>query len=623
MSEQACHLPGVTYSTEKYALEVTVFDDGQGNVAASYKLYKADDATKTQVQLVFENTYRANGTSAYISGTKELIGRELKTEEFAFGVYLTDATFAITGEPAITVYNGTQAVASVAGGDIQTTDMAADRFALVLTGLNRTGNYYMVIRELDQGKGGITYDPATYQITISVEDVGGQLEAKVTGIMKDHHAASAVSFSNRYTAAEVSVPVSALKTMNDNSLLQPGGYQFGIYPAVQEGENYVKNGEPIATAENGENGQIAFRDGVFKNVGTYYFIIAEIIPEEKDDNILYDTSEYLLKVEVTDDGLGQLEAATTVTKNGNAAAAISFLNIHTPDPIRHSLVAQKSYNKELLGGEFKFQLVSADGKTQVDQTKTNAAGGEIAFDPITFESAGIYSFTVKEIDTILGFIQYSVAEYQVFVTVENQSGVLQVTKVLCLNTKGTNESDLNFVNTYVLAGEGQVVLEGTKVLTGDRTKVKNEEFEFGLYDSEGNLLQSVKNDEEGSFRFEALEFDETHTTIDGSKEYTYTVKEIAGTTKGMTYDTTVYTVVVTVEDNDEGGVTVAYTVNGESGTQIVFTNEYDDPTPPVDPSLPSTGDEAPLLLWIGLLLTSAAALFLMVLLGKKRRHSVR
>ena len=86
---------------------------------------------------------------------------------------------------------------------------------------------------------------------------------------------------------------------------------------------------------------------------------------------------------------------------------------------------------------------------------------------------------------------------------------------------------IEFVNTYEMEGEGEVILRGTKTLSGDRTTVKDKEFQFGLYDANGDLVESVKNDVSGNFQFATLKFDETDVPVDGQKQITYTVKEIA------------------------------------------------------------------------------------------------
>jgi pilin isopeptide linkage protein len=129
------------------------------------------------------------------------------------------------------------------------------------------------------------------------------------------------------------------------------------------------------------------------------------------------------------------------------------------------------------------------------------------------------------------------------------------------------------VNDYVMVdADNELTLKGTKTLTG-RELVAGE-FSFGLYDESGKLLETVTNDAAGNFAFTKLTY---KVAENENTTYTYTVKEIAGTNPSVTYDKTVYTVVVNVKDNNKGGAELTYTVNGTDKGAIAFTNVYTKP----------------------------------------------
>ena len=65
-----------------------------------------------------------------------------------------------------------------------------------------------------------------------------------------------------------------------------------------------------------------------------------------------------------------------------------------------------------------------------------------------------------------------------------------------LATEVTYPNGIEFVNTY--EAKGDITFKGTKELTG--RALKEGEFTFELYDGEGNLIESVKNDADGNFR---------------------------------------------------------------------------------------------------------------------------
>ena len=300
----------------------------------------------------------------------------------------------------------------------------------------------------------------------------------------------------------------------------------------------------------------------------YTYTVKEIAGDNA--RYTYDETVYTVTVTVKDDDQGGVDASYTVTSGGKTVDLV-FENVYTdPTPVTYAPTAKKTYNKEMVGGEFEFTL---EGEGYAKQTKTNAADGTVTFDALSFPEAGTYTFTVKEVGKALGFISYSKAEHEIVVEVIDTKGVLSIgTVTINGDTKGT----IDFVNTYIMDGEGQVTLTGTKTLTGDRTAVTAGEFTFGLYDSEGKLIESVKNDAAGKFAFSTLTYDETDVAIDGESVYTYTVKEIPGAADvGITYDSTVYTVTVTVRDNDEGGVDVTHSItNGTEAAQIAFRNTY-------------------------------------------------
>lgn len=99
---------------------------------------------------------------------------------------------------------------------------------------------------------------------------------------------------------------------------------------------------------------------------------------------------------------------------------------------------------------------------------------------------------------------------------------------------------------------------------------------FVLKDASGSAIQTIFVDGKPSAEFDALTFDHTGT-------YTYTVEEVNGLVDGMHYDPTVYTVDITVTENDaEHRLDAAVTwrdnaYDAEKG--LTFTNTYVEPDP--------------------------------------------
>ena len=89
------------------------------------------------------------------------------------------------------------------------------------------------------------------------------------------------------------------------------------------------------------------------------------------------------------------------------------------------------------------------------------------------------------------------------------------------------------------AKSDEVALEVTKKLEGKT--LEKDAFSFQLLDDQGNVLQTVKNDENGKVKFEAIKYKEAGT-------FKYTIKEVNDNKPGYTYDANVLKATVTVED---------------------------------------------------------------------------
>ena len=89
------------------------------------------------------------------------------------------------------------------------------------------------------------------------------------------------------------------------------------------------------------------------------------------------------------------------------------------------------------------------------------------------------------------------------------------------------------------AKSDEVALEVTKKLNGKT--LEKDAFSFQLLDDQGNVLQTVKNDENGKVKFEAIKYKEAGT-------FNYTIKEVNDNKPGYTYDANVLKATVTVKD---------------------------------------------------------------------------
>ena len=148
-------LGGVDYDTSTLTAKAEVSSDGAGNMDIEWTVFDANGNEVTEK--TFNNTYTAKDTSVVLGGTKVLDGRVLAEGEFQFK--LTDAD----------------------GNEIQTvSNDAKGGFTFDKITYSEAGEYNYVITEVapedtdaeTEGvqNNGVTYDTATYNVKVVVED---------------------------------------------------------------------------------------------------------------------------------------------------------------------------------------------------------------------------------------------------------------------------------------------------------------------------------------------------------------------------------------------------------------------------------------------------------------------
>ena len=275
----------ITYSDAVLDVTVSATDDGSGQLTAT--------ANKTAADLTFTNTYTPTATTATITGTKALTGRDLAEGEFSFD--LKDAD----GNVVQTVQNG-----------------ADGTFGFAPLQLDKVGTYvYTVSERAGATANGVTYDTTVFTATVTVTE-NAETHALETQVAysKGGKAADAVAFSNSYAPAATEVKLGASKVLSGEDLKE-GQFSFQLKDA---------DGKVLQTAKNAADGTVGFEAISYDKPGTYAYSISEVDDGQK--NVTYDAAEHRVTVTVTDDGAGHLVA--TVTYDG--AVAPVFKNTYTP-----------------------------------------------------------------------------------------------------------------------------------------------------------------------------------------------------------------------------------------------------------------------------------------------------
>lgn len=538
-------LGGVSYSSAEYKVTVTVKDDGKGNltepVVKMEQIYKDDGTATSQViddQIaVITNTYRPKETSVTLKATKRFTGGELAGSDFTFQLLDKD------GSVVQTVQNEKDGKVAFAAIDYAT-----------------PGDRDYTIKEVKGADSTVVYDAKGVKVHVKVTDEKGELKATVT-----YDGEKAVpTFTNTKPTADVTVEATKVLAGKD---LTADAFTFGLYD---------QDGNEDARGTNDKNGKVKLTvKGL--NLGEYDYTLKEVAGS--DSTITYDSTEVRVHVSVKAEGD---KAKATVTYDGKNDIP-TFKNTYQPAETSVTLAAKKAYVKSdstsaaLKGGEFAFDLYEGDltaeqlkGKQPIRSAK-NGEDGTVTFPAINYTKAGEYKYTIVEKKGDLSHVTFDDAVHHAAVKVMDKAGKLDA----AVAYDGDKADAPTFTNTYT--AKGSVELTATKVVavapgfTHD-TKLKGGEYTFELKDADGKVLDTAKNEADGTVKF-TRDFELADLGGAASKDFAYTIAEKPGAEAGMVYDNHTLTYTVTVTDGGNGALNAKAIVTSASGSDT-FTNTY-------------------------------------------------
>lgn len=537
---------GITYDTTKHHVRVTVTDNGEGQLLADVK-YDGGTAIPE-----FTNTYRAQPATDTPTAVKAVSASEgnhykLKGDDFTFTLHRVTAPDGVTAE-------ADQTKANDARGNIR-----FDQLSFPLP-----GTYVYTVSERDVTVPGVTKDGTVTTIIYTVKDVGhaGRLEVVDKTITRsDGETVNGIRFDNTYNPKGVGCTLGGVKTIINadtatNRIPRDGEFTFVLTShdgaPMPEGS---KDG--VKTVTNTGTG-FAFGRMDYSKPGTYVYTVTE--QADRDPTIGYSTQAYDVTVTVTDQG-GMLSA--TADRQAND---IRFDNTYTPTPVDVTVKADKHLTgRDLNDGEFAAELKDSDGNllqtkrfarvprdAQSDKANVREGEGTLEFDKLTFDRAGVYTYTVTEQDGNLGGVTYDRTVHTVTVTVTEDAKTHRLVAAVSYSNGEGGEEGILFRNTYQ-PGNVMVELAARKNLTG--RGLKADEFEFELVDKDGKVIDSARNDKDGDIRFKPLTYGRDNNGIDDCGEHRYVIRERNTGEKNVTYDRTEHHVTVTVGDDLQGNLT--------------------------------------------------------------------
>ena len=602
LSEKAGDNSAVRYDQAVYTVTVNLTDDGKGTITATPEYSKkVGDKDARVSEAIFNNiyTYTSFG-ECIIKGTKALEGRPVRANEFQFEL-LDQAGKAVRDEKG-------QAI--TAANDASGSFFFALKYSQNDIEKGKTTYKHYKIKESvpvesGQEKGGITYDSTVYEVTVSLHDDGEGKITAVPAIKNGETSADSIRFSNTYSSSG-EAEIKATKKLIGKTL-QAGEFTFELKDS---------EGNVLQTKTNDKDGKIAFDkiDFTAADISEWYpngtgkgekhYTVSEV--KGKDDKITYDPAVYNITVNLTDDGKGQITAEIQYPKpDGTAVSSgsVLFTNRYASDGKLELAGTKELKGRTLKPGEFTFELLDKDGNAMKDAqgkdiTAVNDANGNFTFGAITYtyedyenfkKDGNRYSYQVRERNTGEAGITYDDTVYSVKVELQLDSDSGTIKAIPTYSDKEGSPDKITFRNTY--QSSGSFTLSARKILKGRKLRANEFSFEVKLTDQEGKVVATANNKQSGDISFGPIFYSqddithwksETDGTLTGTGTKIYTISEVIPEDKdrqsGIAYDSTIYTVTVSLTDDGKGHIKTASEYSRDSKQikpeEVIFTNTY-------------------------------------------------
>jgi len=539
----------INYSTQ--AVKATVDVKKENDKLVATVTYSGGDGEQKNTITNTQNKPKVSNAKVTLKLKKAFEGGELKGDDFEF--VAKDSNDQVVG----TAKNNKD-------GSITFDNITVDK----------AGTFNYTITETKGSDKTITYSDKTITATVVVVEKDKALV--VEQISYSDGQTETNTFTNKKEAPKTE---SVTATLQVKKLLKEG--ETTIPLTNDQFEFVLKEGNnTLETAKNKANGTVSFKELSYTEEGTHTYTITE--NKGTDASINYSTQTITATVDVkkANDKL----VATVTYSGGDTENGDMFTNTKTPPtpvpptvkPTTAQFKAKKvlaingSSDRTLKANEFTFLLKDQAG-TLVD-TKTNGENGDILFNPVSFNEAGTFTYTIVEQKpaTPESAITYDEMVHTVTVTVtKDENGQLNAD----VQYDGKKDTP-TFTNTYTpptppTPSEKQITT--SKILEG--RDLQGGEFSFNLLDENGTVLQTKQNAADGTVTFDAIAY--TEAMIGTHK---YTIKEVLPADQAnIQYDEGQVDVTVTVTKDEASNAIQAVVSYGAKKT---FINKVIPPTPP-------------------------------------------
>lgn len=647
--------PGVSASEALYEVTVTVADEGHTGhlkVASEMKKLISDDGNKVEpsapsASASFVNEYDTSVVMWAPVGEKKYTdltdARPLEQGMFHVIACTKDSTAPLPkldNDQEINAerdgVNWRGAVVSVEANGTISFPQAKYEFKNLGQGQEKKFEYKImeVVRDGDKWRSvedaladpnfdsaGVTYDPTIWTVEVTLKDDNGTLVLNAKYMLAGDSSGAPVMFrfSNRYEPTAATAVIKGSKTLTGRNMADGETFGFGLSAADAATQNAVDAGTvkmpadaaTVSGAQADVSTDFKFGDINFKKPGEYTFNVnettwkGEAVPATDENGLQFDRSTKTVKVKVTDDHSGKLQAEVVYPQDG-----VAFTNKYATSSTYNGIQVEKTLiGRDMKAGEFSFVIegkgdaskaLLADTDSDKEFTNPNNRAEGIA-DVMTkiaghaftqADSGKHFEFTVKEVipngevqDQAKG-LYYDGATHDVIIDVaDDGNGQLKVTTKV--DRHETNV--VSFENKYRAQNVSfdTATAQLNKILQG-RDWIENDSFDFTITAQNGAPMPkrngeevsstTVKspNSKDGdsvSFDFGQIEFtsDMVKDAPGHKRTFTYVVTENLDNQPlpGIQYSENKAVIEVTVSDNGQGKLVASATT--QNGT---FVNRY-------------------------------------------------
>lgn len=635
--ENAGSTVGMTYDAHVAIAEVTVTEDGDGNLTAN--VTKKENGR-------FANTYRTELDYAAAGGlklSKTLYGRPMTEGQFTFTVTPADDDSA-RALGLLPGANNFESPATIEGTVGQIDILAGHEVKFTQADAGKTFTY--TVAEKNDGQPGYTYDDAVRTVTIAIaDDTAGTLTATTTvsggpeGTHETVHKSgenkvekALVPFHNSYSATTntpggTAAQVVATKTLTGRPMAD-GEFWFGIaYQGELVGYENLKpnigghvsfdalhyDTKMLADLESAGLAHRTDKDG--KLAWTINYTAYEDL-FGLPNGVSATTWSFGFKVIVVDNGDGTLTA--TVDYGGVEPL---FENVYGAEAVDAALTGTKKLQVAEglapadITGKFTFTVTADEAGAPMPErtTATNDAAGNVDF--------GKIHFTLEDLNRALGVADDATDKAEADEADETEAEEVDADANADEPEPAAPTAPRSHTFTYTVTETGSapgvtndanatrkvsytVTDDGTGHLSVKREGDDGAAFTFtntySVAPTDSSVTDQVKTVKRltgrdlaaGEFTFDLLEDDvvvagganDANGTVtlspiryEAPGTHTYTLREACpnalGLYKGVTYDGTTYTVVTTVSDNGDGTLTATHKLEGTTES-AGFTNKY-------------------------------------------------